>query len=181
MSRIGKSPIFIPKGVFVEINKESILVKGPLGELSRVIPKEITLTMEVDKLIINRKSEDKKIRSFHGLYQALIKNMIVGVSQSFKKNLELIGVGYRASSLGQRLDLSLGYSHNIILECPKEIKVEVKAEKGKNSLVLLSSYDKQLLGMIASFIRSLRPPEPYKGKGVRYENEEVRKKAGKTA
>jgi len=181
MSRIGKMPITVAKGVDVSFKDQLLKVKGPKGELEQWIDPTITLSMDNDTITLTRDSDHKDVRSKHGLYRSLIHNMIVGVSEGFKKNLELIGVGYRAKAAGQQLELTLGYSHPIVFELPSEIKVSAKAEKGENPLVTLESFDKQLVGMVAAKIRSFRKPEPYKGKGVRYVGEFVRKKAGKSA
>ena len=181
MSRIGKSIITIPAGVTVSFVDNVVTVKGPKGELSQEITGGITLVQEGTELTVNRPSNSKDHRSLHGLYRALINNMIIGTSEGFTKQLELVGVGYRASHSGQRLELALGFSHSIILELPKEITLNTETEKGKNPIVTLSSFDKQLLGMVAAKIRSFRNPEPYKGKGVRFVGENVRRKAGKSA
>ncbi|WP_185851953.1 50S ribosomal protein L6 [Blattabacterium cuenoti] len=181
MSRIGKKPIFIPKDVSVQIISNEILVKGSLGNLSEKIPKGFQFDLNQNKLLIIRNQEDKKSKSLHGLYHILIKNMIIGVSKGFQKRLELIGVGYRVSYSGDILDLNLGFSHNIMMQLPKEINIEIQSEKGKNPVIILKSHDKQLLGIIAAKIRSFRVPEPYKGKGIRYFGEKVRRKAGKSA
>ena len=165
MSRIGKLPINIPSGVTVTVNGDQVNVKGPKGELSQV----------------SRPSDDKEHRALHGLYRALIHNMVVGVSEGYKKELELVGVGYRAANNGQVLDLSLGYSHNIYLKLPKEIKIETKSERNKNPLIILESCDKQLIGQVCSKIRSFRKPEPYKGKGIKFVGEVIRRKSGKSA
>ena len=180
MSRIGKSPIAIPEGVTVEINGNNVTVKGKLGELSQKID-EIAIKNEDGTLTLERPSESKEHKSKHGLYRALINNMIQGVTTGWTKELELVGVGYRASNQGQKLDLALGYSHNIVLNIAPEVKVEAISEKGKNPIVKLTSYDKQLVGQVAAKIRSFRSPEPYKGKGVKFVGEELRRKAGKTA
>ena len=181
MSRIGKSIITIPTGVTVSFADNLVTVKGPKGELSQKVIGGITLVQEGTELIVNRPSDSKEHRSLHGLYRALINNLIVGTSEGFTKQLELVGVGYRASHSGQRLELALGFSHSIILELPKEITLNTETEKGKNPIITLSSFDKQLLGMVAAKIRSFRKPEPYKGKGVRFVGENVRRKAGKSA
>jgi len=181
MSRIGKAPISIPEGVTVTISGNTVSVKGKLGELTQEINPDLTVKQEDGVLTVERPSDSKPHRAMHGLYRSLINNMVEGVSVGFKKELELVGVGYRASNQGQLLDLSVGFSHNIIFEIPKEIKVETKMEKGKNPLVFLSSHDKQLVGMVASKIRSFRKPEPYKGKGIRFVGEYIRRKAGKSA
>lgn len=181
MSRIGKSPINIAAGVEVTLAKGVIKVKGPKGELQQEIDSAINVEIADGVVTLSRTSDHRDARSKHGLYRALINNMIVGVSTGWKKNLTLIGVGYRAKATGQQLELALGYSHPIIIELPNEVKVTAKAEKGENPSVELESFDKQLLGQVAAKIRSLRAPEPYKGKGVRYNGEFVRKKAGKSA
>ncbi|WP_185881717.1 50S ribosomal protein L6 [Blattabacterium cuenoti] len=181
MSRIGKNPISIPENVNLKIIGNKIIIKGKLGVLSQEISDKIKLTVQENKLHLNRIQEDKKSKSLHGLYRVLIYNMIKGVSKGFKKELELVGIGYRASFHEQILELNLGYSHNIMIQIPKEIYIETKTEKGKNPILILKSHDKQLLGLIAAKIRSLRKPEPYKGKGVRYLKEEIRRKAGKSA
>ncbi|WP_185859696.1 50S ribosomal protein L6 [Blattabacterium cuenoti] len=181
MSRIGKIPISIPENINLKIIGNKIIIKGKLGILSQEISDQIKLTVQENKLHLSRIQEDKKSKSLHGLYRVLIDNMIKGVSKGFKKELELVGIGYRASFHGEVLELNLGYSHNIMIQIPKEISIETKTEKGKNTIIIMKSYDKQLLGLIAAKIRSLRKPEPYKGKGVRYLKEEVRRKAGKSA
>lgn len=180
MSRIGKSPIAIPEGITVEIKDNVITVKGKLGELSQKID-EIAIKNEDGTLVLERPSESKDHKAKHGLYRALINNMIVGVSTGWTKELELVGVGYRASNQGQKLDLALGFSHNIVLDVAPEIKLETISEKGKNPIVKLTSFDKQLVGQVAAKIRSFRKPEPYKGKGVKFVGEQLRRKAGKTA
>src|SRR5690554_4782099 len=180
MSRIGKSPITIPSGVTVDVKDGVITVKGKLGELKQEYS-DVTIKVEEGEVIVERSTDFKDERAKHGLYRSLINNMVIGVSEGFKKQLELVGVGYRASSQGQKLDLSLGFSHNIVMELPKEVKVEAVAEKGKNPIITLSSHDNQLLGMIAAKIRSFRKPEPYKGKGIKFVGEEIRRKAGKSA
>ncbi|UUC46982.1 50S ribosomal protein L6 [Flavobacterium cerinum] len=180
MSRIGKSPIAIPAGVTVEVKDAVVTVKGKLGELSQEFS-DVSVKIEEGQVIVERSSDDKGHRSKHGLYRALINNMIVGVAEGFTKELELVGVGYRASNQGQKLDVALGFSHNIVLEVVSEVKVETVSEKGKNPIIKLSSYDKQLLGQVAAKIRSFRKPEPYKGKGVKFVGEVLRRKAGKSA
>ncbi|MBP5708996.1 MAG: 50S ribosomal protein L6 [Bacteroidales bacterium] len=182
MSRIGKLPVNLPKGVSVSVNDDNVVsVKGPLGELSQNVAKDLKVEVEGDQLVISRPSDDKIHKSLHGLYRALIANMVTGVSTGYTKQLELVGVGYRAEAKGQRLEMSLGYSHDIILELPPEVKVETKTEKRANPIITLSSNDKQLIGQVAAKIRSLRPPEPYKGKGIKFVGEELRRKAGKSA
>jgi large subunit ribosomal protein L6 len=180
MSRIGKNPINIASGVTVDLKDNVVTVKGKLGELSQEI-KDVTVNMEDGIITVERPSDSKDHRAKHGLYRALISNMIQGVSTGFTLNLELVGVGYRASNQGQRLELALGFSHNIILEVAPEVTVETISEKGKNPIVKLTSYDKQLLGQVAAKIRGFRPPEPYKGKGVKFVGEVLRRKAGKSA
>jgi large subunit ribosomal protein L6 len=181
MSRIGKSPITIPDGVTVTIDKSKVTVKGPKGELEQLIDDTISINIEDNVLTLNRSSEDKEIRSKHGLYRSLIYNMIEGVTKGYTKELELYGVGFRASSQGQQLTLSIGYSHAIVMQLPAEVKLEAATKKGQPPFVKLESHDKQLIGTVAAKIRSLRKPEPYKGKGIRYKGEEIRRKAGKTA
>lgn len=181
MSRIGKSPIAIPEGVTVAINGNTVTVKGKLGELSQEVDTRITVKEEEGQLVLERPSDSKADRAKHGLYRALINNMCEGVSKGFTKELELIGVGYRASNQGQVLDLALGFSHNIIMDIAPEVKVETISEKGKNPIVKLTSFDKQLVGQVAAKIRSFRKPEPYKGKGIKFVGEEIRRKAGKSA
>lgn len=181
MSRIGNNPIFVPEKAEVKIDGQQISVKGPLGELSREIHSDIKINFEDNTLTFERSSDQKEVRALHGLTRALVNNMIVGVTDGYTKELELVGVGYRATNQGQRLDLSLGYSHNIVFEIPSEVKVEAKQDKGQNPMVSLKSHDKELLGMVAAKIRSFRKPEPYKGKGVRFRGEQIRRKAGKAA
>ena len=181
MSRIGKATINIPEGVEVSQNNGVVLVKGKKGELSQAIDSCITMTIENNVITFTRETDQPDNRSKHGLYRALVNNMIIGVSEGFKKQLEVIGVGYRANAAGQRLEMALGMSHGVILEIPSEVKVTTVTEKGKAPIVTLESFDKQLLGQVASKIRSFRKPEPYKGKGIRYVGEEIRRKAGKSA
>ncbi len=181
MSRIGKNPISIPQGVDVTVNGTTVNVKGNLGELSQEISEGITVKIEDATITVERASESKNHKAQHGLIRSLIFNMIEGVSKGWTKELELVGVGYRASNQGQKLDLALGYSHNIVLELAPEVKVETVSEKGKNPIVKLTSYDKQLVGQVAAKIRSFRVPEPYKGKGVKFVGEVLRRKAGKSA
>ena len=180
MSRIGKNPISIPEGVTVEIKDNVVTAKGKLGELTQEI-EEIAIHIEDGIITLDRPSETNNHKAKHGLYRALIHNMILGVSEGWTKELELVGVGYRASNQGQKLDLALGFSHNIVLNIAQEVKVETVSEKGKNPIIKLSSLDKQLVGQVAAKIRSFRKPEPYKGKGVKYVGEQLRRKAGKTA
>ena len=181
MSRIGKHPISIPVGVTVSVKDGVVTVKGPKGELTQSVDARIEVAVEDAQVVVRRNSDDRQERSLHGLYRALINNMIIGVSEGFTKTLELVGVGYRASNQGQILELSLGFTHNIFLQLPKEINLETKTERNKNPLIILSSADKQLLGQVCSKIRSFRMPEPYKGKGIRFEGEVVRRKSGKSA
>jgi len=182
MSRIGKKPIALPKGVTASVTPANeLVVKGPKGELRQSIDRDITIKVEGETLNVERPTDQIRHRALHGLYRALIANMVTGVTTGFKRELELVGVGYRAAVQGQQIDLALGFSHNIIFELPKEIKASAIAEKGQNPRIILESSDKQLLGQIAAKLRSLRKPEPYKGKGVRYSDEVVRRKAGKSA
>jgi large subunit ribosomal protein L6 len=180
MSRIGNNPISIPEGVNIDIQADKIVVKGKMGELTQ---EYIDVSFELDEntLTVKRPSDSKDHRAKHGLYRALVNNMVEGVSQGYIKELELVGVGYRASNQGQKLDLALGFSHNILFDIAPEVKVETISEKGKNPIVKLSSHDKQLLGYVAAKIRSFRKPEPYKGKGVKFVGEQIRRKAGKSA
>jgi len=182
MSRIGKLPISLPKGVEIVVNKNNVVtVKGPLGELTQAVDPAITLQVEDGILTLVRATEQQRHRALHGLYRALVQNMVKGVSEGFTIVQEVVGVGYKATATGQILDLALGYSHNIIFQLPNEIKVETTAEKGKTPTIILKSIDKQLLGQVAAKIRSYRKPEPYKGKGIRFQGEVLRKKAGKSA
>ncbi len=180
MSRIGNNPVAIPEGVTVEIADNIIKVKGKLGELSQDYS-GVDIKVEEGQVLVTRPSDKGEHRAKHGLYRALVNNMIKGVSKGWTKELELVGVGYRASNQGQKLDLALGFSHNIIFELAPEVKVETVTEKGKNPIVKLTSHDKQLVGQVAAKIRSFRKPEPYKGKGVKFVGEELRRKAGKSA
>ena len=180
MSRIGKNPISIPSGVEIKVSDDNVVtVKGTKGELHQAIDKAITIEIEDGVLALKRTNDQKEIRSKHGLYRALINNMVVGVSEGYKIQQELIGVGYRAKTAGQQLELTLGFSHNIILELPKEVKVTTEMQKGKPPRIILESTNKQLIGQVAAKIRSFRKPEPYKGKGIRYVGEQIRRKAGK--
>ena len=181
MSRIGKLPIQIPEGVTVEYRDNVVTVKGPLGELTQKIDPDISVEINDGEIRVTRPTDQKRHKAMHGLYRSLINNMVTGVSQGFEIKLELVGVGYRAEANGQLLDLYLGYSHNFVIELPEEISVEAKTERRSNPIVTLKSYDKQLLGHVAAKIRSLRKPEPYKGKGIRYVGEQIRRKAGKAA
>ena len=181
MSRIGKNPVSIPQGVDVNVNENLITVKGKLGELTQTISNGITVNINEAVVTLDRATESKDHKAQHGLMRALLSNMIDGVSKGWTKELELVGVGYRASNQGQKLDLALGFSHNIVLEIAPEVKVETVSEKGKNPIVKLTSHDKQLVGQVAAKIRGFRKPEPYKGKGVRFVGEQIRRKAGKSA
>lgn len=182
MSRIGKLPIEIPAGVTVAISPENVVtVKGPKGEMTQAVEKKIAVTQEENNIVLTRDAEDKDTRAKHGLYRSLLNNMVEGVTNGYTKEMELVGVGFRASNQGQILELSLGYSHNIFLQLPKEIKVETVSERNKNPLIKLESCDKQLIGQVAAKIRSFRKPEPYKGKGIRFVGEQIRRKAGKSA
>ncbi len=182
MSRIGKLPVSLPSGVTVTVDDANVVtVKGPLGTLSQKIDSDIRVEVENNELVLSRPNDEKRLKSLHGLYRALIANMVVGVSKGYRKDLELVGVGYRAEANGQRLEMNLGYSHDIVIELPQEIKVETKTEKRSNPVITLSSIDKQLIGHVAAKIRSLRPPEPYKGKGIKFVGERLRRKAGKSA
>ena len=180
MSRIGKSPITVPEGVDISIDGNVITVKGKLGELKQEI-NDIDFKIEEGVIYFERSSEKSDQKAKHGLYRALVNNMITGVTEGYTKQLELVGVGYRASNQGQKLDLAVGYSHNIVLDLAPEVKVETVSEKGKNPVIKLTSYDKQLVGQIAAKIRSFRTPEPYKGKGIKFVGEQLRRKAGKSA
>ena len=181
MSRIRKLPISIPAGVTVTVQDSVVTVKGPKGTLSQEINPNITVTVEGAELTVTRPDDEKLNRSLHGLYRALINNMVIGVSEGYKKTMELVGVGYRVSNQGQVLEFALGYTHNIFLGLPAEIKVETKSERNQNPVVILESADKQLLGQVCAKIRSFRKPEPYKGKGVKFAGEILRRKAGKSA
>jgi large subunit ribosomal protein L6 len=181
MSRIGKAPITVPNGVDVKINNGLVTVKGTKGELSQKVDSDITVAIENGEVLVTRPTDQKRHRALHGLYRSLIANMVKGVSDGYKTEQELVGVGYRAVAKGQLLELSLGYSHNITFELPKEIKLTTTSEKGQNPKVIMECADKQLLGMVASKIRSLRKPEPYKGKGIKFTGEVLRRKAGKSA
>lgn len=181
MSRIGKAPVVIPKGVEVTVSNGLVTVKGPKGTLTQKVDADIAVKVENGEVILSRPTDQKRHRSLHGLYRALIANMVKGVSDGYKTVQELVGVGYRAATKGQLLELSLGYSHNITFELPKEIKITTTSEKGSNPTVILECADKQLIGMVAAKIRSLRKPEPYKGKGIKFAGEVLRRKAGKSA
>lgn len=182
MSRIGKKPVVIPSGVTISVNADNIVtVKGPKGELKETVDRDIKIEVKDGQVEIARPTDQIRHRAMHGLYRSLISNLVTGVTEGYKKNLELVGVGYKASNQGNLLDLSLGYSHNIIFEVPKELKVTTSQEKGQNPMIALEGIDKQLLGQVAAKIRGLRKPEPYKGKGVKYVGEYIRRKAGKAA
>jgi large subunit ribosomal protein L6 len=181
MSRIGKKPVSIPKGVTVTVANSVVTVKGPKGTLTQEIDRDIEIEITETELIVKRPTEQIRHRAMHGLYRSLISNLVKGVTDGYKKDLELVGVGFKATNAGNILDLALGYSHNIIFEVPKELKVTTTTEKGQNPKIFLEGSDKQLIGQVAAKIRGLRKPEPYKGKGVRYSDEVVRRKAGKAA
>ena len=181
MSRIGKNPVVIPQGVTVDVKDNVITVKGKLGELTQEFDSDLTVKVEDGNVLVERPSDSKDHTAKHGLYRSLINNMIEGVSKGWTKELELVGVGYRASNQGQKLDLALGFSHNIIMDIAPEVKVETVSDKGKNPIVKLTSHDKQLVGAVAAKIRSFRKPEPYKGKGIKFVGEQLRRKAGKSA
>ena len=186
MSRIGKLPISIPAGVTVTLKDNVVTVKGPKGEMTQFVNPAINVEIEDGQVVLKENENElldnlKQRHAFHGLYRALINNMVIGVSQGYKKELELVGVGYRASNNGNIIDFSLGYTHSIIMQLPAEIKVETKSERNKNPLIILESCDKQLLGLVCAKIRSFRKPEPYKGKGIKFVGEEIRRKSGKSA
>jgi len=182
MSRIGKKPVVLTKGVSATITPANeLVVKGPKGELRQAIDRDIKINISAEEINVERPTDQIRHRALHGLYRSLVANMVTGVTEGFKRDLELVGVGYRATVTGQQIDLALGFSHNIILDLPKEITASATAEKGKNPTISLFSIDKQLVGQVAAKLRSLRKPEPYKGKGVRYMGEIVRRKAGKSA
>ncbi len=182
MSRIGKAPINVPAGVTVTVSQDNVVtVKGPKGELTQAVDKDITVSQEEGVLSVTRPTDQKRHRALHGLYRSLINNMVVGVTEGYKIEQELVGVGYRASNQGQTLDLVLGYSHHYVFQLPQEIKVTTSSEKGQTPKIVLESIDKQLIGQVAAKIRSLRTPEPYKGKGIKFVGEVLRRKAGKSA
>ncbi|MDE6137100.1 MAG: 50S ribosomal protein L6 [Muribaculaceae bacterium] len=181
MSRIGKAPIAIPAGVSVDVKDNVVTVKGPKGTLTQTINPELDVKIEDGHVTLTRPSDDREHRAQHGLYRALIHNMVVGVSEGYRKEMELVGVGYRATATGQVLELALGFSHAIFIKLPPEVKVEAKSERNKNPLIILESDDKQLLGQVCAKIRSLRKPEPYKGKGIKFVGEVIRRKSGKSA
>jgi large subunit ribosomal protein L6 len=182
MSRIGKQPVVVPSGVTVTVSKDNLLtVKGPKGELKQEIDRDITIEVKDGQVTFARPTDQIRHRAMHGLYRSLVENMVTGVTEGFKKNLELVGVGFKASNQGNLLDLSLGFSHNIVFEIPKELSVKTAQEKGDNPKIYLEGIDKQLIGQVAAKLRGLRKPEPYKGKGVKYVGEVIRRKAGKAA
>ncbi len=182
MSRIGKAPIEIPAGVNVTVGPDNVItVKGPKGTLTQKVNSDLTVKVDGNHLIVERPSDDREHRAQHGLFRALLHNMVVGVSTGYRKEMELVGVGYRATATGQVLELALGYSHAIYIKLPPEVKVEAKSERNKNPLIILESDDKQLLGQVCAKIRSLRKPEPYKGKGIKFVGEVIRRKSGKSA
>ena len=181
MSRIGNKPVSIPKGVTVTFKDAVVTVKGPKGELSQEIDRDIVVEITAEEVIVKRPTEQIRHKAMHGLYRSLVSNLVKGVTDGYKKDLELVGVGFKAANTGNILDLAFGYSHNIIFEVPKELKVTTTTEKGQNPKIFLEGSDKQLIGQVAAKIRGLRKPEPYKGKGVKYSDEIVRRKAGKAA
>jgi large subunit ribosomal protein L6 len=182
MSRIGKLPITLPQGTQITVSEENeIVVKGKLGELRQIVKPQIKVTVENGQIVLNPADNTQESNALHGLYRSLINNMVTGVSEGFKTQLELVGVGYKATNTGQTLELSLGFSHYVYFQLPQEIKLETAMERGKNPTITLTTYDKQLLGQVVAKIRSLRPPEPYKGKGIKFPNEVLRRKAGKSA
>jgi len=182
MSRIGILPIVLPAGVSISVDENNLVtVKGPKGELQQQVNKDITVKVNEGEIVLERPTENKEHKAMHGLYRALINNMVIGVSDGYTIRQELVGVGYRAEAKGQLLELSLGYSHDIIIQIPDEVKVEAKTERRSNPVITLTSCDKQLIGQVAAKIRSLRPPEPYKGKGIKFVGEQIRRKAGKAA
>lgn len=182
MSRIGKLPISIPAGVTVKVDKDNLItVTGPKGELTQKVNSGLNIEIENNVLTLTRPNEEQTMRAMHGLYRSLLFNMVTGVSEGYRKEMELVGVGYRVSNQGQIVELSLGYTHSIFLQLPNEVKVETKMERNKNPLIILESCDKQLLGQVCAKIRSFRKPEPYKGKGIKFVGEQIRRKSGKTA
>jgi len=182
MSRIGKLPITLPANVTMTVGEENVItLKGPKGELKQQVSSNMKVVANDGVLTIERPNDEKENRALHGLYRSLLNNMVIGVSEGFRKELELVGVGYRVTNNGQVLELSLGYTHTIFLELPPEVKVETKMERNKNPLIILESFDKQLLGQVCAKIRSFRKPEPYKGKGIKFVGEQIRRKSGKTA
>ncbi len=181
MSRVGKNPISLPKGVEIQTSGDTITVKGAKGQLSQTLSEGITIDLQDGIIQVNRSNESKSQKALHGLHRSLINNMIKGVSEGYTIKQEVVGVGYKASNVGNLLELNLGYSHNIFMEVPKEISVKTESEKGKNPLIILEGNDKQLIGQVAAKIRSMRKPEPYKGKGIKFQGEILRRKAGKSA
>ena len=182
MSRIGKQPVVVPAGVTINVSTENVLsVKGPKGELSQQIDRDIKVEVKEGEVVLTRPTDQIRHRAMHGLYRSLVSNMVKGVTEGYKKELELVGVGFKAAHTGNVLDLALGYSHNIIFEIPKELKLNTVTEKGKNPIIILEGSDKQLIGQVCAKLRSLRKPEPYKGKGVKFAGEVLRRKAGKAA
>ena len=181
MSKIGKQPITIPNGVTVTVNKSTVAVKGKMGELTQAVDPDITVKVQDNNVVLTRPTEQKRHKALHGMYRSLIANMIKGAGEGYKLQQEVVGVGYKATHKGQLLDLVVGFSHHIVFDLPKEIKLETKTEKGSNPTIILQSADKQLLGQVAAKIRSIRSPEPYKGKGIKFTGEQLRKKAGKSA
>lgn len=181
MSRIGKLPIALPSGIQVSVADNVVTVKGPKGTLTQTISEGVTVEVDGGQVVVKRASDEKQHKALHGLYRALINNMVKGVSQGYKIEQELVGVGYRASHQGQQLDLVLGHSHHVVFQLPSEIKVNTKTERGSNPTIILESHDKQLIGQVAAKMRSLRKPEPYKGKGIKFTGEVLRRKAGKSA
>ncbi len=182
MSRIGKQPVVLPSGVSVTVSNDNLLaIKGPKGELKQAVDRDIVIEVKDNEVTFSRPTDQIRHRAMHGLYRSLVSNMVKGVTEGFKRNLELVGVGFKASNQGNILDLSLGYSHNIVFEVPKEISVKTAQEKGENPKIYLEGIDKQLIGQVAAKLRGLRKPEPYKGKGVKYSDEVIRRKAGKAA
>lgn len=181
MSRIGLAPVVVPQGVEITVGDNVVKVKGPLGELTQAIDPSIKIEQKDGQLELVRENEAKQTKAYHGLYRSLLNNMVEGVTKGYEKKLELVGVGYRASNKGQELELSLGFSHNLVFLLPDEIKVETAMERGKNPIITLKSHDKQLIGQVCAKIRSFRKPEPYKGKGIKFVGEQIRRKAGKSA
>ncbi|MGI4749339.1 MAG: 50S ribosomal protein L6 [Janthinobacterium lividum] len=182
MSRVGKAPVTLPSGVTISVSDSNLVtIQGPKGSLAQQVDSDITIEQESGQILVKRPSEQKRHKALHGLYRSLVNNMVIGVTEGYKLEQELVGVGYRATNNGNTLDLVLGYSHHYVFELPKEIKVTTTAEKGKNPTIILESIDKQLLGQVAAKIRSLRTPEPYKGKGIKFVGEQLRRKAGKSA
>jgi large subunit ribosomal protein L6 len=182
MSRVGKAPVTLPGNVTISVSEDNLVtIKGPKGSLTQQVDSDISIEQEEGQIVVKRPSEQKRHKALHGLYRSLVNNMVIGVTEGYKSEQELVGVGYRATNTGNTLDLVLGFSHHYVFELPKEIKVTTTAEKGKNPTIILESIDKQLLGQVAAKIRSLRAPEPYKGKGIKFVGEQLRRKAGKSA